>query len=255
MFTSSLCLCTAIVAGGKGGNRLGLVALHFSCTLGPAPALTLVAAVDMDPRVVGSDAFPVKFVSVVAIEVIRDFVEEGKGGRATGVIVKGGERRVDVVEAAFVGASADTESFVCKVGEAGKGCRCELEVGRGAVLGEDNCSGGISLIGGGEMTFLEYWLGGFTVSSDRTVSVGDVRFAGRPTIDAGGDVGGDAILKSCPVDMDPALAAVPVLGKGYSLLLSIEGPPGLIVGLRGDEYTDGGLGLVLTSGLNFTLVI
>src|SRR5579859_5728506 len=118
MFTSSLCLCTAIVAGGKGGYKLvGLADLHFSCTFGPAPALTLVAAVDMDPRVVARDAFPVKFVSVVAIEVIRVLVEEGIGGRATVVIVKGGDCRVDVVEAAFVGARADTESFVCNVGE------------------------------------------------------------------------------------------------------------------------------------------
>ena len=103
------------------------------------------------------------------------------------------------------------------------------------------------------MAFLEYWLGGFTVSSDRTVSVGDVCFTGRATIDAGGDVG--AVLGPRPVAMDPAFAAAPILGKGYSLLLSTEGLPGLIVGLRGDEYTDGGLGLVLTSGLNFTLVI
>lgn len=119
MFTSSLCLCTAIVAGGKGGNKLGLVGLLFSCTLGPAPALTLVAAVDMVPREVASDAFPVKLVSVVAIEVIRVFVEDGKDGRGTGVILKGGDRRVDVVDAAFVGASADMESFVCNVGEVG----------------------------------------------------------------------------------------------------------------------------------------
>jgi hypothetical protein len=75
----------------------------------------------MVPRVVARDAVPVKFVSVVAIEVIRVFVDEGKGGRATGLIARGGERRVDVAEGIFEGASADTESFVLSVGEVRKG--------------------------------------------------------------------------------------------------------------------------------------
>jgi hypothetical protein len=148
--TPNLCLCTAIVAGGSGGNKLGFVGRLFNCTLGAAPPLTLVAVVDIVPRVVARDVFPVIFVSVVAIEVILVLFEEGKGGRATGLIARGGARRVDVVvEGGFKGANADTESLEFKVG---RGCGCDSVVGKA----DDICAGGVSLIGGGEMTFPEY---------------------------------------------------------------------------------------------------
>lgn len=104
----------------------------------------------MVPRVV--EVFIVMFVSVVAIEVIRVFDAEVRGGRAEGLIERGGERRVDVVEGGDEGAKADIESFEFSVGKVGE----EFVFERAADFGCDNCEGGVSFIGGGEMTFLEY---------------------------------------------------------------------------------------------------
>ena len=93
------------------------------------------------------------------------------------------------------------------------------------------------------------------MSSDLTVSVGEIRLPDLPTMDAGGDVGDETFLAPCSDDAEPFLV-VSILGKGYSPRGTEEGLCGLsCVGLRGDENTEGGLGLVLTSGLNFNLVI
>jgi hypothetical protein len=109
--------------------------------------------VDIVPRVVARDVFPVISVSVVAMEVIRVLFEEGKGGRATGLMARGGARRVDVVvEGGFKGANVDTESLEFSLGEVGRGWGCDSVVGKV----DDICAGGVSLIGGGEMAFPEY---------------------------------------------------------------------------------------------------
>lgn len=73
-------------------------------------------------------------------------------------------------------------------------------------------------------------------------------------MEAGGDIGGELNVTPCPDEAGPFLI-VSILGKGYASIFVEGGLRGLRGGLWGCEYTEGGLGLVLISGLNFTLAI